>query len=145
MTHLTYSASSGNFGRFLLKPNTQDCVRCPPSLLMSYGGHTEVLVRIPRLLLRRALCHGGKRFCLSVGQFRVSGFKPLRTFAFFAAKKLTHFPTLQAGDGNFTTAAYVKDHAPRIAFLETRRIIALPVSESNQKENPGALRFYSCQ
>jgi hypothetical protein len=112
---------------------------------MSYGGRTEVLVRIPRLLLRRALCHGGKRFCLSVGQFRVSGFKPLRTFAFFAAKKLTHFPTLQAGDGNFATAAYVKDHVPRIAFLETAQIIALPMSESNQKENPGALRFYSCQ
>ena len=111
---------------------------------MSYGGRAEVLVRIPRLLLRRALCHGGKRFCLSVGQFRVSGFKPLRTFAFFAAKKLTHFPTLQAGDGNFATAACVKDHAPRIAFLETRQIIALPVSESNQKENLGASRFYNC-
>ena len=51
------------FWSFHTKPNTQDCVRCPPSLLMSYGGRAEVLVRIPRLLLRRAVCHGGKRFC----------------------------------------------------------------------------------
>ena len=29
----------------------------------------------------------------------------------------------------------------RIALLETTQIIALPVSESNQKENPGALHF----
>jgi hypothetical protein len=47
----------------------------------------------------------------------------------------------QSNGGNFATAACVKDHAPRIAFLETRQIIALPVSESNQKENPGALHF----
>ena len=35
--------------RFLLRP-------------LGYGGYAEVLVRIPQLLLHRALCHGGKRF-----------------------------------------------------------------------------------
>ena len=51
----------------------------------------RILVRIPRLLLRRALCHGGKRFCLLVGQFLVSsfGFTAFVTFAFFAAKNPT--------------------------------------------------------
>jgi hypothetical protein len=44
-----------------------------------------------------------------------------------------NFPTLQAGDDNFATAACVKDHVPGIAFLETTQIIALQVSESNRK------------
>ena len=53
------SGSFWNFGRFLSKPNTQDCVRCPPSLIMSYGGHAAVLVRIPQRLLSTVLmCHG---------------------------------------------------------------------------------------
>ena len=128
MTHLTYSASSGNFGRFLLKPNTQDCVRCPPSLLMSYGERAEVLVRIPRILLRRALCHGGKRFCLSVGsvssfEFRVSGFW-FQAFANLCAlcgsqtPSLFHSPTLNSptsfrplADSLQAKSASIKDHS----------------------------------
>ena len=39
----------------------------------------------------------------------------------------------QAGGGNLTTTAYVKDHVPRISFLETSRIIALPPPKSNRK------------
>ena len=39
----------------------------------------------------------------------------------------------QAGGGNLTTTAYVKDHVPRISFLETGRIIALSVSKSKRK------------
>ena len=65
----------------------------------------EVLVRIPRLLLRRALCHGGKRFC-----------------PFGPAVAILRLPSMS------------KINAPRIAFLETGRIIALPASESNRKE-----------
>ena len=34
-----------------------------------------------------------------------------------------------------------KISVPRIAFLETRQIITLPVSESNQKENPELCAF----
>ena len=65
----------------------------------------EGLVRIPRLLLRRALCHGGKRFC---------PFGP--TAAIFRPPPMS------------------KINVPRIAFLETGLIIALPPPESNRKE-----------
>ena len=48
----------------------------------------------------------------------------------------------RADGGNLATAAYVKDHVPRIAFLETGRIIALPIPESNRKsENSNSGRF----
>jgi recombinational DNA repair protein (RecF pathway) len=106
---------------------------------------------VPKILLRRVSRHGGKRFCLLVG-FRSRSQKSksnngaflkllaFANFAFFAAKnstpslthsftpKLTLFPTLQADGSNLATAAYVKDHAPRIAFLETNQIIALSAS-----------------
>ena len=51
---------------------------------MSYGGRTEVLVRIPRLLLRRALCHGGKRFCLLVGLYESKSKVEVEQWWFFS-------------------------------------------------------------
>ena len=75
----------------------------------------EVLVRSPRLLLRRALCHGGKRFC-----------------PFGPVAAILRLPPMS------------KINVPRIAFLETGLIIALPPPKGNRKSKNGAALFDAC-
>ena len=63
--------------------------------------------------------------------FRVSGWPFILTSQLETTN--FNFPSLQADGSNLATAAYVKDHASRIALLETKQIIALPIPESNRK------------
>ena len=65
VTHPTYPASVWKFWRFSDKAKYARLRTLPPSLIMSYGGCTAVLVRITRLLFSTVHCAtANKRFCL---------------------------------------------------------------------------------
>ena len=91
------------------------------------------------------MCHGGKRFCLLVGQFLVSSFGfRVSGWPFILTSQLEtrNLPLSRPMAAILRLPPMSKIMLQRIALLETKQIIALPIPECNQeKQNSNSRRF----